>query len=114
MSEHADGFPSYRPRVLVQHVHSRPGVFFRKDQRPHGVSLYRYRRLREGAPVGEARRVDVDLRARRQDGEIVGWAARFRATVRERRFYDMEASWRDEQGCLGSQSVTTSFRLVRK
>lgn len=114
VTEQADGFPNYRPRLVVEHLHSRPRVLFRKDQRPRAVSLHQYRRLRNGVPVGEGRRLDVSLMPRRRGGEIVGWAARFRATVPDRRFYDLSASWRDEEGCDGPESVATSFSLAPK
>lgn len=110
----ADGFPSYRPRLLLDHLHSKPRVFFRKRQRPRGVRLREYRRLGDdGAPRGSGRRVDVDLLKRSRGGETKGWAVRFRATVPDRRFYELSARWRDRQGCGGAQSLATSFRLVR-
>ena len=114
MSVVADGIREYKPRLVVAHLHSRPRVYFRKDQRPRRVSLRQYGRLRNGFPVGDGRGVDVRLIPRRRGGTVIGWGVRFRASVPERRFYDMEASWRDEEGCGGGQSVATSFRLVRK
>lgn len=110
---HADGIPAYKPRLLVKRRRSLPRVFFHKGQRPERVSLYQYRRLRNGHPVGDGRRLSVDLLPQHQDGEILGWAVRFRASVPDRRFYEIEARWRDEEGCLSEQSVNASFRLVR-
>jgi hypothetical protein len=110
VSEEGDGVPSFRPIAEV-HLHSTPRIVFRKEQRPRRVRAVADDRLEHGY-LADARRLDVRLRKSHRDGRRV-WIAKFPARVRARLFVDVEAHWRDLEGCGGDESASWDFRLRR-
>jgi hypothetical protein len=106
----ADGVPNFRPIADV-HLHSTPRIVFRKEQRPSNVHVLVDDHLRNGY-LADAERLEVVLRKGHRGDRRV-WIAKFRARVPDRLFVDIEARWRDVEGCGGHESASWDLRLRR-
>jgi hypothetical protein len=110
VAEDRDGTPTFRPIANV-HLHSTPRIVFRKEQRPRRVHVLAADHLQNGY-LAQAERLEVRLRKSHREGRRV-WIAKFRARVPARLFVDIDAHWRDVEGCGGGESASWDFRLRR-
>ena len=107
--EHADGFYEW-PRRLLYDAGAKARIRFKKDERPQDVFIRDYRDVgRNGVPRGRPRHVDYRLR-RREVGERVFWEAVFRRQQLGHHYLEVQAQWRDVDGC-GLQEILVTFHL---
>jgi hypothetical protein len=108
--EHGDGFGGY-PKAIGY----RPGdeVFFRlnKKQRPDEVKILSHRAVKNGYATGRGVRLKVRLKRFRIKGKAAGWDAYFVPRSTRHNYLDFHVSWRDREGCGGSQSINRGFHL---
>jgi len=108
-----DGIPTFLPSAEVDHRHARLGVVFQKQQRPRAVTALADDHLSRVGYLANGKRVDVHLQPRHRNGRRF-WAAVMRVTVHQRLFFDVNARWRDEEGCGGREDASWDFRLRRR
>lgn len=112
---HADGIPSYKPDASVDSLHSRPRIYFLRNQRPRVEGFRAYSQLDNGRPTGPSERVDGRLSRVRRDGEVVAWKLRFRTEVVDERYFDLDVSFvRKNRRCGDSGEASYAFGLERE
>ena len=112
---HADGFPSYKPEASVDSLHSRPRIYFLRNQRPRVEGFRAYSQLDNGSPTGPSERVDSRLSRVRRDGEVVAWKLRFRTEVVDERYFDLDVSFvRKNRRCGDFGEASYAFGLERE
>jgi len=113
----ADGIPSYEPRASVDTLHSRPRIYFLRDQHVRVTGFRAYSQLddRSGYPTGPSERVDSRVRRVRSGGEVVGWELRFRTAVVDVRYFDLRLAFAgDGSRCRNKGSASYAFGLERE
>jgi hypothetical protein len=107
----ADGVPIYPHRAVPWDQSDKIHILFWKDQRPRHVAIRYYRRLDENRyGAGRSRRLDFKLHSARPKGRRI-WIAVFRGPRVKRLFLDVNAQWRDEEGCDGPESMNVLWHL---
>jgi hypothetical protein len=109
----ADGVPTWRPVIAVDHRHAAPRLVFHSPQRPTRISVDASTTLRQGF-LSDPKRLDVDLQPRRRHGRRVAWIGAFRIGVPHRRFVNVSAAWRDPRACTPArEEASWDFELTR-
>jgi hypothetical protein len=66
----------------------------------------------DGRTLGRRRDVRINLRPRRPNDRVIGWTAVLRSRVRQDLYLKITGTWKDREGCLGSQRATWAFHVT--
>jgi hypothetical protein len=109
----ADASGMYGPPLHVLGGTHTGQVRLFKQQRPKRLSLYAWSALdADGYPIAPYRRVPLKLRAVRRSGVIRAWRATFRVDIDLDLPLELNAEWRDVEGCGGRESLGRGFHLA--
>jgi hypothetical protein len=98
------------------HIDARPyigQIRLFKVERPKSLSLRAWAALDpEGYPAGPSTRIPLKLHAVRRSGVIRWWRATFRVTTDADLPLELNAAWRDVEGCGGDEYLGRGFHLA--
>jgi hypothetical protein len=99
----------------VAHDHARPRVVFLRDRRPRVERFRAYAELDgAGQPAGDGRHVGSTVRAKRKNGEVIGWAIRFRVNVARRPYFDLDVDFPPRGNCNAGGEASYAFGIGRE
>ena len=108
-----DGDQVFPPGLAVPPGRVKGELLLTKRHRPQRLKLIGWEEVDEqGHAVGRGTVIDYDLGAKRRRGRVVSRVASFAVTVTDELYLAAGASWRDRDGCGGTQSVAWTFHLT--